>query len=190
MRLLLILMLAVVSGTAIAHPGHGLDDIGHGSAFVEGLLHPLTGLDHLAMALSLGVLLARTFNQARFYGLGLLLLSLAGGFWLGFNSKLSVNIAEYGIVASLLVLAVSLWQRSASVFLSTIALLGAFHGIAHGVEVGDGVNPFAFMLGMIITMSALYGLGVVAGRLMKNHLRFGDRITAVFAGVVALLGLA
>ena len=34
MRLLLILMLAVVSGTAIAHPGHGLDDIGHGSAFV------------------------------------------------------------------------------------------------------------------------------------------------------------
>ena len=183
---LIAVLLAGVSTSVMAHPGHA----GHGSAFVQGILHPLTGLDHLVMALSLGFLLARTFSQTRFMGLGLLALSLVGGFWLGLSNSLNVSVAEYGIVASLLVLAVSLWQRSSSVFLSGAAVLGVFHGMAHGAEVAQGVNPFAFMLGMLLTMSVLYVTGLFAGRQLKQHLPVSNKIAAVLAGVVAVLGLA
>lgn len=179
-------LLAGVSTSVMAHPGHE----GHGSAFMQGLMHPLTGLDHLVMALSLGFLLARTFSHTRFMGLGLLALSLVGGFWLGLTNWLNVSVAEYGIVASLLVLAVSLWQRSSSVFLSGAAVLGVFHGMAHGAEVAQGVNPFAFMLGMLLTMSVLYVTGLFAGRQLKQHLPVSNKIAAVLAGVVAVLGLA
>lgn len=184
MRFLLLALLGV-SSLALAHPGH---EYSH-SALLAGLLHPLSGLDHLTMGLGLGILLARTFKQARFMGLALLLVTLTGGFILGMAHMVPVSIAEYGIVASLVVLAVALWQRSTSVFLATTALLGVFHGLAHGAELGTGMNPLNFMLGMLVTLGVLYSVGLLAGQLIKRHIKQGERIVAVLIGVVALLGL-
>lgn len=185
MRFILLALLAV-SGVALAHPGH---EYSH-SALLAGLLHPLSGLDHLTMGLGLGILLARTFKQARFMGLALLVTTLSAGFMLGMAQIVPVNVAEYGIVASLLVLAMALWQRSTSVFLAMAALLGIFHGVAHGAELGTGMNPVGFMVGMLMTLSALYSVGLVTGQWIKRHIKQGDRVVAVLTGVVALLGLA
>lgn len=185
MRFLLLTLLAV-SGVAMAHPSH---EYSH-SVLLAGLLHPLSGLDHLMLGLGLGVLLARTFKQSRFVGLGLLLLSLAGGFMLGMTQVLPVAVAEYGIIASLLVLSVALWQRSSSVFLLMSAVLGVFHGMAHGSELGAGMNPLTFMLGMLLTLAALYSVGVFAGQWMQRHFKLGVRVMSLLSGVVALIGLA
>jgi hydrogenase/urease accessory protein HupE len=45
---------AWVPTLAMAHPGHG-----EASSFVAGALHPLSGLDHLAGLIAVGVLLSR-----------------------------------------------------------------------------------------------------------------------------------
>lgn len=185
MRFLLLTLLAV-SGLAMAHPGH---EYSH-SALLAGLLHPLSGLDHLTLGLGLGILLARTFKQSRFVGLGLLLLSLVGGFMLGMAQVLPGNVAEYGIIASLLILSMALWRRSNSVFLAMSAVLGIFHGMAHGSELGAGMNPFGFVLGMLLTLGTLYVVGLLAGQWMQLHLKQGTRLAALVAGGVALLGLA
>lgn len=185
MRFLLLTLLAV-SGVAMAHPGH---EYSH-SALLAGLLHPLSGLDHLTLGLGLGVLLARTFRQSRFVGLGLLVLALAGGFMLGMAQVMPTVVAEYGIMASLLILSVALWQRSSSVFLLMSAVLGVFHGMAHGTELGAGMNPLAFMLGMLLALATLYSLGVFAGQWMQRHFKLGARVMALLSGVMALIGLA
>lgn len=183
MRFVLLALLAV-SGTAIAHPGH--DQMFH-SSLLAGLAHPLTGLDHLMMGLGLGLLMARTFRQSQFMGLGLLLLSLVGGFWLGMQHVLASQFAEYGIVASLLVLAMALWQRASAAFLPLVGLLGVFHGMAHGYELPLSVNPAWFMLGMLASLGALYLVGSGFARLLKNHINVGERVAAVIAGLVAAL---
>ncbi|RYY79249.1 MAG: urease accessory protein [Moraxellaceae bacterium] len=186
MRFLLLALLGV-SSCAMAHPGH--DQFFH-SSLLAGLIHPLTGLDHLTMGLGLGLLMARTFKQTRFVGFGLLLLSLVGGFAIGMQHIFADQFAEYGIMASLLVLSVALWQRSNTVFLSMITVLGVFHGMAHGNELASDVNPVWFMLGMLVSLSSLYLAGTMAARFFKQHIRLGERMAAVLAGVVALLGLA
>lgn len=192
LSMLLGVSLMSLSSFALAHSDHG--QLLHSSLFdsslLAGLAHPLTGLDHLIMGLGLGLLMARTFKQTRFFGLGLLLLSLVGGFIVGMQHIVAPQIAEYGIVASLLVLAVALWQRSNTVFLSMVAVLGVFHGMAHGNELSTGMSPALFILGMLVSLSALYAVGSVFGRLIKQHVKLGDRVAAVFAAVVAVMGLA
>jgi hypothetical protein len=38
-------------------------------------------------------------------------------------------------------------------------------------------------------LGALYSVGLLAGQLIKRHIKQGERIIAVLTGVVALLGL-
>lgn len=186
MRFLLLALLGV-SSMAVAHPGH--DQIFH-SSLLAGMAHPLTGLDHLIMAVGLGLLMARSFKQGRVAGLGIFLIALLAGFALGVQHLLSNNVAEYGIVASLMVLAVALWQRVNSMFLPMLALLGVFHGMAHGNELAQGVEPALFMAGMMITLTSLYMVGLMLAGLFKQHVKLGDRAVAILASIVALLGLA
>lgn len=42
---------ALVSGSALAHPGHEVS----ANMFVSGLIHPLTGFDHLLAMLAVGL---------------------------------------------------------------------------------------------------------------------------------------
>lgn len=184
---LFILMLMGVSTMAFAHPGH--DDMFH-SALLAGMLHPLTGLDHLIMGLGLGMLMTRGFKQARYAGLALLLLALLAGFVMGYQHVLSSHVAEYGIVASLIVLAVALWQRANSVYLQMLALLGVFHGMAHGYELALNVNPVWFVLGMTISLATLYLVGTWVSRWVMQQAKFSDRTVAVLAAAVALLDIA
>lgn len=64
------------------------------------------------MAIGFGVLLWTVAKQWRVLGILGLSLSLVVGFVLGANQIVPANMTEYGIVASLIVLAVSLWSKS------------------------------------------------------------------------------
>ncbi|AXI03458.1 HupE/UreJ family protein [Aquirhabdus parva] len=187
-RLAVLFTTLLASSFALAHPGHA----GHQAAFVEGLLHPLTGLDHLAMGLGFGLLMARTFKRARVAGLVLLMGALVAGFSLGVVGLIGADWAEYGIGASLLVLAVALWMRSHSAFLGMVATLGLFHGVAHGAEVPAGLNPAVFLAGMLVTLSGLYGVGLLLGRTLQHYasryVKGSERLAAVLAGSAIFFG--
>ena len=192
MRMTLVPMLAVLaSSAALAHTGHD----GHGSALLQGLLHPFGGLDHLMMALGLGLLMAKAQQHGKGLGLLGLLASLGVGFALAVsgvmaNLSLMKAGAEVGIAASLLLLAVALWQQSRPVALGLLGLLGVFHGMAHGAEIPAALNPWAFAAGMLISMSVLYMAGTAIGQALRQQVwvKWSPRVVAVGVVAAACLG--
>lgn len=193
MKLLLLLLAGLTSNAVFAHAGHEH----HSSALLSGLLHPFSGLDHLLLALGLGVLLVRSAQFARglpsaaglgFVGLGV---SLLVGFGLGVQHLLPISLTEHGIVASLLALAIALWVKQRVVALAGLSLLGLFHGVAHGLEVPVGQSAGLFLVGMLCSMLALYAVGLLIGKAVQHWANNGSTIAArvlalLTAGAVAL----
>ena len=113
--------------------------------------------------------------------------ALCCGFALGVMGVwTNTTMAEQGIVVSLLVLAVALWQKSRPAIFAMLALLGLFHGAAHGAEMPATLNPVLFCAGMLMTLTALYALGVFVGRRLVNVLP--NRVVAIAMVATACLG--
>ena len=98
----------IIASTCNGSSGH---DHAH-SGFMAGFIHPFTGLDHLVMALGFGVLLWSAAKQWKIAGVIALSITLIIGFLVGAQGLVPVNMAEYGIVASLVITAIALWTKS------------------------------------------------------------------------------
>ncbi|WP_434533817.1 HupE/UreJ family protein [Acinetobacter pragensis] len=170
---------------AMAHPGHV-----HESSFWNGFSHPFTGLDHLTMAIAFGVLLwkaTQRWKVAGFFGMAVAMIT---GFILGQQQILPNVFAEYGIVLSLAVLATALLMKSNRIFAVAIMVLGSFHGVAHGNELGQSGHMLQLMLGMVSAMSIIYLMGLGLGALTEKYLPHGRKIIAALAAILAVIGLA
>jgi len=178
--------LLLAPALAVAHPGHGVEDLVHGEAgFIDGLIHPFTGLDHLAAMLAVGVwsaLAVRPVWLAPAAFVALLIAGAAAGF-----TGVVVPAVEPMIAASLLVLGLLVaWQRKMPLALAA-GLTGAFaffHGAAHGMELA-GSTQWMALGGMVLATAALHAAGIAIGHVvMARH-----RWLAIVAGVsTALLG--
>ena len=177
------LILSALPVLAMAHPGHEFPQLG----FLSGFVHPFTGLDHMAMAAGLGVLLWKTQRQWQMSGVVALIAALLVGFVVGAQNLFSASVAEYGIVASLMVLAVALWRKHNVLMPVATAGLAIFHGMAHGVELSAQGHWAGLMLGMVTAMALLYVIGLGVGALIARYIPEQGR--KMVAGVVALVGL-
>lgn len=169
---------------ALAHPDHH-----EHSGFTAGFIHPFTGLDHMMMAISLGVLFYSAMKRWKIAGTLIMVLALICGFALGTVHFIPEHFAEYGIVASLIAVAIALWSKSRIILPVATAMLVTFHGIAHGAELGQTGHLISLVLGMVVAMSLIYTVGLLLGKIMEDHLPYGKKIVGVFAGAVALIGL-
>ncbi|MEC8887097.1 MAG: HupE/UreJ family protein [Pseudomonadota bacterium] len=177
-------LLASAPVLAMAHLGHE-----HGtSGFVAGFVHPFTGLDHLVMAIALGVLFAKFAQRWKVVGMLSFALALIFGFVLGMQG-IFANIAEYGIVASLVVLAVALLARQGSILAVASIALTFFHGAAHGVELAHAGHAALVIAGMVLAMALIYAFGLGLGEVLRRYVPHGEKIVAVCATVVAAISL-
>ncbi|WUR15541.1 HupE/UreJ family protein [[Empedobacter] haloabium] len=131
----------------LAHPGHA-----HSAGFAAGLLHPLTGLDHLLALLAIGIWSARQSPRL----LPLALAALAAGAAIG-QAGLRLPALEGGIALSVLVAgalaaaAVRLPGLAAGAIVAGFAL---WHGNAHGLELRQASASAGFLLasaGLLMT---------------------------------------
>jgi urease accessory protein len=181
------LALTTASLTALAHTGHdgGLHDV----TFTTGLLHPLTGIDHLAAMLAVGLWSATTATSPR--RMWTAPLAFAGMLLVGALMGLvgvTLPAVEPMIAASLLALGLLLASRTklpTAITASLVGLFAIFHGIAHGTELAGGTNGFAPLAGMLTATIALHLTGVGLGLAMRRHSAWWPRVTG---GLVALLG--
>ena len=170
------LILSTVS--AAAHPAqfHSLDRDLAGNlagAMQAGILHPLTGLDHLLVMVAAGLWAVQIGGRA----LWLLPCTFVGSMMLGGAMGLSLcgvhhPFFEHGILASILLLGVALgmaWRPSVLVSALCVGLAGLCHGYAHGSEIPSGALPVMFFTGMIIVTSLLLASGVGAGVLLNRN---------------------
>lgn len=171
---------------AMAHPGH---DQTH-SGFSAGFTHPFTGLDHMMMAVALGVLFYSAAKKWNAIGMISMVLALAVGFIIGAPHWIPEAFAEYGIVASLMVVAIALWSKSNMILPVATAMLVTFHGVAHGAELGGAGHVVGLVAGMVVAMSLLYAVGLLLGKVIADYIPHGKKIVGFFAAIVALIGLA
>lgn len=141
---------------ALAHPGHAID-----AGFVEGFLHPISGLDHLLAMLLVGALAALLGGFARWLvPMSFLAFMFVGGA-IGF-AGLGVPHLEAGIAVSVLVLggSVALNTRlSSTVAMAIAAVIAVLHGAAHGMELPAGVGPLSFAAGFLLSTALLQLVG-------------------------------
>lgn len=177
-------LLCLMPMFAAAHEGHS-----HTSGFWSGLIHPFTGLDHLVMALGLGALLWSAQRQWKMVGVLALAVTMAAGFLLGTQHILPASVAHYGIVASLLVVALGLYHQHFKSVLPVAALfLGTCHGIAHGAELAGYGQPAEIMAGMVIAMSMIYMMGLFLGTVLLKRFPQAKTILASVTALIALFG--
>ena len=187
---------------AQAHSGHIHSATAQAPSFITtlqaGLMHPVTGFDHLFLAVGMGML---------FYGLQkqrLGMMSLAGGLSLGvvlaivgtliggaaFGS--AAGMVEMAILLSVAVLAFVLmrqWRaKAASLNTSvvntsntsyvplmsvTFGGLAVFHGMAHAMELPVQLgmtSQLGFYAGMMVSMLGLYTVGMVINQQLQQRL--------------------
>jgi urease accessory protein len=158
------LALCLAPALAFAHPGHGE----HGLA--AGVLHPLTGLDHLLAMFAVGLWAAQQRGAARlalpctFVGAMLL-----GGL-LGFDG-MQLPFVETGIAASVLALGlcVALAVRPPlPLAMAVTALFALAHGIAHGLELPELSSPWAYAAGFVCATAALHAAGYALVRFLPQ----------------------
>ena len=167
MKLVRLLTLSALftAPAALAHVGH-MHEHDSSNAFLEGFVHPLTGLDHLVMLLGLGMLIhhfrssqSSSLGKPVLFGAALvsLTLGLAAGSIVG-----AISGVELIIVASIFVVALGIWNAFSARESLTQALvivsvgLVFFHGFAHGVEatgglIGFGAGMLVAALGIMFT---------------------------------------
>lgn len=152
---LLLLVLSLLPGAAFAHSGH--DDGG----LMAGLLHPLTGADHVLAMLAIGMWAAL---QSRLLSLAVpasFLLMLLGGFLLA-RMGIALPPVETGISLSVLLLGLLIASAARLPAVLSVALAGGFalfHGYAHGVEASGSLLGFA--TGFLVASLSLHVAGGV-----------------------------
>ncbi len=176
--------LALAPAAAWAHvDGH------HGGGFLAGLLHPISGLDHVVAMVAVGLwgavlgppalwVLPVAFPLVMAFGglLGLLGVPIPG---------VEIGIAFSGLVMGLMVLLElrpPLWL--AALIVSAFAV---FHGHAHGAELPAGSNALLYSLAFVIATGLLHLLGILLGE--TRRWPGGRRFVQGAGGVVALVGL-
>jgi urease accessory protein len=152
---------------ALAHSGHGHHSLS------SGLIHPVSGIDHLIMLLAFGLLIGCVAHANRHKaalitaGIVSLMVGLFAGQVFGFSA-----IVEPAIITSLGVVSLCLWlafspstTRVNTAIAASVAML-FFHGYAHGVEASGNVSLFA--AGMMLSATVLMLAGSAAGHVVRS----------------------
>ncbi len=185
-KAVLLFAAATASTCAMAH--NGADAHGH-TGFIAGFMHPLSGLDHMAVMVCVGVwsaLAARRFGPELFWGplafANMLLIGAAFGLQ-------GVRIAEVEpmIAASVLIMGLLVATRlplpavAATVLTSVFAV---FHGLSHGFELSNSASAFQTLAGMLCATALLHCTGLAIGWTLRERSAWAP--TALGAGVAAL----
>ncbi|MDR2636706.1 MAG: HupE/UreJ family protein, partial [Zoogloeaceae bacterium] len=161
-------VLALLSAPVFAHVGHAEEPLG----FVAGFLHPLTGPDHLAAMLAVGIWSAMTTRHIWVAPLSFASLLLIGA--LSGMAGVAFPAVEPMIAASLFIIGLLLATQAKLPLAVCAGLVGAFalfHGAAHGTELAEAQPVAAALAGMVLGTASIHIAGLLLGRfLMRRHI--------------------
>lgn len=176
-------LVAVSPLPVAAHEG------GSATGLISGLLHPVTGLDHVLAMVAVGIwgaqlgapaiwVLPVTFPMVMALGgtAGLLGLGLPG---------VEVGI---GVSALLLGTMVALERKPDLRYAAVLAgFFAVFHGHAHGTELPEGQSGLLYSIGFVVSTGLLHGAGIAIGELRR--LSWGRKALRIVGSFIALAGL-
>lgn len=152
----LLMVLAVTPAWAHAQKGAA-------AGFLNGLRHPISGLDHVVAMIAVGLwgaqlgqpaiwVLPVTFPMVMAFGgfLGLIGVPLPG--------------VEIGVALSAVVLGIMVASEARpplAVAGMLVAVFAVFHGHAHGTELPPGQSGMLYSMGFVIATGCLHGVGIL-----------------------------
>jgi urease accessory protein len=155
----------LIATPAFAHVGAGSV-----SSFGAGFDHPISGLDHVASMVAVGLWAALKGGRALWIWpaafVGLMLTGGAFGI-----AHFPLPFVEQGILASVVVLGLLVALAiDLPVWLGTaiVGLFAVLHGHAHGSEVAENIGGAEYMLGFAISTASLHAVGLAAGLLLSG----------------------
>lgn len=181
MKKFLPLLLAFAATPAFAHTGA----IGHTHSALSGLLHPLTGADHMAALLAAGLVASAFSGWKRLVVPAAFLAALAAGFLLAL-SGFALPAVETAILASVIGLG-ALCVFNPGLMAATMigSAFAVFHGFAHGAEIG-GASGLGFGAGFLASSALVLTAGLLAGTLLR---RGNPRIMTAIGAALTLFGV-
>lgn len=181
----LFILFLIVPSIAQAHSEGGV--VG---GFITGFVHPLTGLDHIAAMVAVGIwgaflgapamwLLPVIFPLVMAFGgaLGILGIPLPG---------VEVAIALSGVVLGLMIVFTvrpPLWVAAL-----LVGFFAIFHGYAHGVELPQAANAVTYAVGFVVATGLLHMAGIAVGLMIRWP--WGRIAVRACGGVIAAAGFA
>ncbi|MAC78141.1 MAG: Ni/Fe hydrogenase [Rhodobacteraceae bacterium] len=180
-----LLATSLAATASLAHTGPG-----YGGGFGAGFAHPILGWDHVAAMVAVG--LWGAFLGAPAIWLLPVVFPLVMAFGAVFGI-LGVPIpgVETGIALSAVVLGLMivfavrppLWVAA-----TLVGLFAIFHGYAHGAELPETANAFAFALGFVLATGLLHLTGIALGMAVKWPA--GRAAVRGVGGLISLAGVA
>ena len=175
-------LLVLGASPAFAHVG-----VGSTASFAAGVAHPLSGLDHIAVMVAVGLWAALKGGRALWVWpaafVGVMLIGGALGM-----AHVAIPFVEPGILASvvtlglLVALAVDLPVAAGAAVVAVFALL---HGHAHGSEVAENVGGIEYIAGFALATATLHGVGIgFALAMQRARLRPLIRVAGALCVVV------
>jgi urease accessory protein len=162
---------------------------GEALGFTSGLLHPVSGLDHVLAMIAVGLwgaqlgapamwLLPVTFPMVMAFGgmLGLMGMKLPG--------------IEVGIALSAIALGLAVCSEARPKLWIAALIVGffaIFHGHAHGTELPPGANGILYSIGFVLATGTLHAVGISLG--LIHRWPAGQTALRVAGAIVALAGV-
>jgi urease accessory protein len=184
-RLLCAFSLLAVTLPALAHEGGGI--VG---GFSAGLMHPLSGPDHILAMVAVGIWGAFLGAPAIWVLPVVFPLVMAVGGAMGVLG-IALPATETGIALSSLVLGLLIAFAKRTPLWLAAGIVGAFavfHGYAHGVELPNAADPMAYSLGFVMVTGMLHLCGIAFGELTRW--KIGNIFVRVTGAGIACGGFA
>jgi urease accessory protein len=179
----------LLAGATLAMPALAHMQQGQAAGFVAGLLHPVSGMDHVVAMVAVGLWGAQLGAPAIWLLPVTFPLVMALGGFLGLVGVPLPGV-EIGIAASGLLLGALVATQSRPPLWLAVAIVGVFavfHGHAHGTELPPGHSGLLYSAGFVVATGCLHAAGVLAG---LAHRWARGRVALRLAGAgVALAGL-
>lgn len=180
---LTLLAILLSTGIASAH-----SEAGAAGGFVSGFTHPLTGLDHMAAMVGVGLWGAFLGSRAMWLLPVVFPIVMALGGALGV-AGVHIPGVETGIALSAVALGAMVAAAARPPLWVAAVLVGAFaifHGHAHGTELPESANALSFAIGMVIATGLLHLCGMALGLLVKYP--WGKGVVRGAGAAIAALG--
>jgi urease accessory protein len=182
------LLMVSIAILALAQPAFAHEQAGVAGGLASGLLHPLTGIDHLIAMVAVGIWGAQLGAPAIWVLPITFPLMMAFGGVLGVM-RIPLPMPEAAIALSALVLGAAVAARLRVPFAIAAVVVGAFaifHGHAHGSELPSAANPLAYGVGFVVATGLLHLCGIAIGTLSRWPA--GEQLIRGLGVAIAALG--
>ncbi|MGZ8164763.1 MAG: HupE/UreJ family protein [Methylobacter sp.] len=177
------MVLCLASPALYAHT-EGISDNG----LLSGLLHPLTGADHLLVLIAVGICAAKQGSKAIILFPGIFLALMSAG---ALMSSYAIHIPFIELLITISIIAFGLLvsanpKQLSRLFFTATAFFAVFHGYAHAAEMPQDANVIGYFSALLLMSLMICMSGILWGLKTGKRANYLFSLTCLSSGLYFL----